>query len=190
MRTGLGAIAGVILSTCGAIPEAATQPGPQDVAALISRQQPGFRLSKPDDFWPKLAEGLRGDVSIQADLDRDGQIDSAVLVINENFKEYRVYLVRGGQENLQLLFSRRWTALSGSHPIRTPMFLKPAGEARPRSYSPLTGREAAAYTAAPAIEVWSGAHHDERDVEGEELAYCSEFWYYDQGQLKHFRVCD
>lgn len=190
MRVGLG-ILGVILSTYGGIPEGATQPGIRDsVMVLISRQQPGFRLARPDDFLPKLTGERRGAVFIQSDLNRDGQIDSAVLVVNEDLKEYRVYLVLGAHENPQLLFSRKWTALSGGHPIRTPMFLKPAGEARPRSYSPLTGPETAAYTAVPAIEVWSGAQHDERDAEIEELAYCSATWYYDQGQLRHFQVCD
>jgi hypothetical protein len=152
VKVGLGILV-AILSTCGGLSVAATQGNLlESVVALLSRQQPGFRLANPNDFLPKLDGERRGVVFAHADLNADGQIDSAVLVVNEELKEYRVYLVLGGRENLQLLFSRKWTPLSGAHPIRTPMFLKPAGEARGRSYSPLTSRETAVYTVVPPLK--------------------------------------
>jgi len=192
MRVRLGILV-AILSVYGGIAGGATARALQDsVVALISREQSGFRLARPDDFLPSLAGKNQGPTFIQADFNRDNRLDSAVLVINDDMKEYRVYLVIGGQEHPRLLFSRKWTTLSDGHPIRTPMFLKPIGEAGPSglSYSPLRGGEARRYTAVPAVEVWTGQQHDERDAHLADLAYCSMTWYYDQSQLKSFQVCD
>jgi hypothetical protein len=173
-------------------PFATSDQGLRDaLAGRISGTYAGFRLATSDDFSPKLPVNQHGQVFVQTDFNRDGQIDAGVLVINPRVQEYRIYLALGGQEKLQLLFSRKWT-LSDGHPIRTPMFLKPAGDAGPahRHYSVLTGAETAAYTAVPAIELWSGQYHDERDTNAEQLSYCSMTWYYDRGQLRNFQVCD
>lgn len=77
------------------------------------------------------------------------------------------------------------------------MFLKSKGDPgiSRRTYNSLTEeidfpRKAAAYTAAPAIEVWTGQKHDETDTDLEDISYCSMTWYYQNNQLRDFRACD
>jgi hypothetical protein len=71
------------------------------------------------------------------------------------------------------------------------MFLKAAGDPgiSRRTYNSLTG-DRKAYVSVPAIEVWTGQKHDERDTDLEDISYCSMTWYYENAMLKRFEACD
>ena len=171
----------------------------KDIRAVISAELPGFRLAEVGDYVSALSPDAQGERVIQQDFNRDGKADWAIVVINEQLREYRIYYRVSDQDKYQLipLFTRRWRQ---SPPIQTPMFLKRAGDAgmANRVYksmvAPLNRRETqnqmAIYESVPAIEVWTGQTHDESDKDLEDLSYCSSTWYYDKGQLKQFEACD
>jgi hypothetical protein len=167
---------------------------PREIAEALASEAPGFRLAEPGDYLPVLSGGNRGQPVVRDDFDADGAPDWAVLVIDERARESRVYFILDTRERLRFerLFTRGWPASAGGPAIRTPMFLKPAGSLgiAGRRYASLSGEAAAAYQARPAIEVWTGQQHDERDDDLEDLAYCSTTWYYESTQLRQFSVCD
>jgi hypothetical protein len=171
---------------------AQTQQSP-DLATLISREVPGFRLAQSTDYVPALQARNRGEPVLQEDFNRDGMKDWAAIVINDRLREYRVYYVvsDAGSYKLNLLLTRTWQTSSNNRPINTPMFLKPAGDPgiSGRSYNSLKG-DRTAYTSVPAIEVWTGQKHNEADKELEEISYCSTTWYYERAMLKSFEACD
>jgi len=182
-----------------------------DVGAVIAREFPGFRIAQPSDYLAVLAE-RRGEPVIREDFNQDGLADVAVMVIDVRRKESRVYFLIASRTGYWFhhLFTRTWLDPSGVRPIRTPMFLKPAGDPgiSGRMYNTLTPadfrrvgppapaeaadneRRRSLYRSVPAIEVWTGQHHDERDRDLEDIGYCSRTWYFARNQLKTFDACD
>jgi hypothetical protein len=177
---------------------------PQDLSILVSRQLNGFRLAEDTDFIAALKNKRERQSVLQEDFDKDGRRDWAAIVINPRSREYRIYYVlnQATGPKFELLLTRTWASSARTNPINTPMFLKPAGDAgiSGRTYNDLgpspgtTARGRAAertlYTSLPAIEVWIGQQHDERDTDLEDISYCSRTWYYDTGKLKQFDACD
>lgn len=192
--------------------QTATVPQSADVRVVtdyLAAELPGYRLVRPEDFVPALKDENRGQSLYRADFNGDGQTDYAALVMNAASREARIYYLLGTGKGFQAqqLLSRHW---SGQGPgIRTPIFFKAAGEEglSARSYNTLTQddrapaglspaerlaahqRKAAPYVAVPAIEAWVGENQPSQ-VTFDEIAYCSDTWYYQAGQRKMFKACD
>jgi hypothetical protein len=166
---------------------------PQDLTTLIAREAPGFRLARVTDFVAVLQAKNRGESVLQEDFNRDGTRDWAAIVVNDRLREYRIYYVVSNTRGYEftLLMTRSWQATTNIRPVNTPMFLKAAGDPgmSRRTYNSLTG-DRTTYVSVPAIEVWTGQKHDERDTDLEDISYCSMTWYYENAMLKRFEACD
>lgn len=181
----------------------------QELQHYLTQTFPAYRLANTSDYETALKGQDQGQAWLQADFNQDGQADYAVLLINESAQEYRVYyLLRQAQGfHADLLLTRKFAGES-SHPIRTPMFFKPAGQSgiSGREYNGLTaiphpeklsGKQIVAlkasrrafYTSVPAIEVWTGSKAT-GPADLSDLAYCSRTWFYQAAALKAFDACD
>ena len=180
--------------------QAPAAPGPgspqqlKQLSALIAKELPGFRIASLKDYVTALRGLNMGETTWRDDFNRDGRDDWAVVVINDQSRQYRVSYVVATETgwHVEHLFERRWEGASSPGPIRTPMFFKWPGNPgiSQRRYARLARDQVVVYTAAPAIEVWTGQKHDASDDDLEDIAYCSHTWYYDRGALRQFDVCD
>ncbi|HEY9841385.1 MAG: hypothetical protein ACAI44_07825 [Candidatus Sericytochromatia bacterium] len=181
------------------------------VENFLRQKMPAYRLATAADYSPVLGAEDRGEAVIQADFNQDKMLDYAVLLVNDQDKENRIYYLLGRRSGLEtvLLWAGKWH--DQTRPVRNPVFFKPAGDPgmSERTYNTLTNdsdrpatmsaqerREihalkAAPYLAVPAIEVWTGAGQPSSHADSlSELAYCSKTWYYQGGVLKAFEACD
>jgi beta-lactamase regulating signal transducer with metallopeptidase domain len=172
---------------------AAEEALPASALAAIEKQLPGFRLTREDDYLPSLVSTVRGQLAFRKDFNLDGKPDWALVLIDERMREYGIYylLNEGSKPKLIPLLTRKWKDASSTHPINTPMILKSPGDPgiSERIYNSFKG-DPAYYRSVPAIEVWTGVHHDETDHELEDISYCSTTWYFEKDQLKQFDACD
>jgi hypothetical protein len=166
----------------------------EQLAATIAREMPGFRVAALKDYVAVLRGLNVGETAWRADFNRDGRDDWAVVVIDDQARQYRVSYVIATEKgwHVEHLLERQWQETVPPGPIRTPMFFKWPGNPgiSQRRYVTLARDQASFYTAAPAIEVWTGQKHDASDDDLEDIAYCSHTWYYERGALRQFGVCD
>jgi hypothetical protein len=179
---------------------------------VIETQLPGFKLAQQNDYHSVLSENDRGKSLYQADFNSDGKQDFAVLVINKEVKEYRIYYLLKNGENYKfvLLYKQKPNKANKEHKIINPMFFKPIGEAGlgDNDYNTLTNdgdlpdtisseerekrhnKKVAPYKSVPAIEVWTGINENESEIYIDTISYCSQTWYFEKGKLKDFSACD
>lgn len=182
---------------------------PDELAAFLKQQLPAYRLVIPQDYVPAISASDRGLPFIRADFDRDGQPDYAVLLVQRQTRETRVYFLLRRQAGFHTDLLLSWPALSPGASVRTPMSFKKPGEEgltgvdrnelqKIPNWEHLPSKEvirlrnakAAYYLSVPAIIVWTGVGSP--DLRGDEMGlnYCSRTWFYQAGRLKAFDACD
>jgi beta-lactamase regulating signal transducer with metallopeptidase domain len=185
-------------------PNGSPSTAPAAIAArILGEKLPGFRLATSADFVAELADSHLVAAAtrsvLRADFDRNGKEDLALLAVNNNRREYRIYYAMATDTGYRLdqLLSREVEESTQGF-IRNAMFLKQPREAgvAGRMYSTLPADiPRNEYQAVPAIEVWTGPAlidvKDGRNTPSNGIAYCSKTWYYRPGgKLETFGACD
>ncbi len=176
-------------------------PLPEALQSVVT----GDRLATAADFVPAIQtfESNRQDFTCSiysADFNQDGNLDYALLLINEQTANFRTQLALGQPDgSFQTLVLKEYQPVTdpAEGVVYTSMQFKPAGELGPaaRDYSPLEPAQRDAFVATPALEIWQAIELDDqgrpsRVDEISSLAYCSDVYYVTAGQLMSFTVCD
>lgn len=191
-------------------PSPDASPGPpceRELPAALATGLDGFRLALPDDFLSVIREldasNPNQDLTctlVTADFNQDGLDDYALLLMQTTTSQAQARLMlnqgNGQYRPLVLIdYDRHSDAAQGL--VYTSMNYKPPGEPglAARDYSPLEGEAETAYIARPAISLWQDVLPDTDDVPPDltdinNLAYCSNSFYFIDGALTSFVLCD
>ncbi|MBD2740781.1 hypothetical protein [Coleofasciculus sp. FACHB-1120] len=192
-------------------PPVAALPEPQcqgEIPPSLKASLSEYRLAQESDFvasiraYERENPGQRTTCSIfTADFNEDRQKDYALLLVNPKNNNFRFFIAinqRNGQFNPAVVKDFSHLPESSEGIIYTAISFKPPGELGPaaREYSPLKygTSEQQIFKAKPAIELWKALPTDSAGVaqylEIGTLAYCSNAFYFVDGKLKTFGVCD
>jgi hypothetical protein len=166
-----------------------------------------YRLVQRSDFIPAIQNFKRASSTevftcgiFTADFDGDGDRDYALLLVNDETKQFRAqFSLNQGNDTFEPMVLRTYSAMptvAQGEVVYTSMSFKPKGEAglALRDYSPLQSRDREVYTERPAIALWRAILTDDQglpaDFEISTLAYCSDAYYFINGKLETFSVCD
>lgn len=186
-------------------------PEPQcqgEIPASLKATLGEYRLAKESDFvasiraYERENPGQRTTCSIfTADFNEDRQEDYALLLVNPKNNNFRFLIAinqSSGKFDPAVVKDFIHLPESSEGIIYTAISFKPSGELGPaaREYSPLKygTSEQQIFKAKPAIELWKALPTDSAGVpqylEIGTLAYCSNAFYFVDGKLKTFGVCD
>lgn len=188
-----------------ALPESQCQ---GEVPSSIKAKLGEYRLAQPSDFVAAIRtyqqENPRRKLTCSiftVDFNEDGLKDYALLLVNPKTRDFRFAIAMNrdnGKFEPAVVKNFHRLANSDGGIVYTSMIFKPSGAlgAAKREYSPLkygtTDQEI--FKAKPAIEVWKAIATTPggvpQDLNVSTLAYCSDVFYFVDGQLKNFSVCD
>ncbi|MFE1745232.1 hypothetical protein [Coleofasciculus sp. H7-2] len=189
----------------------AALPEPQcqgEIPAALKASLGEYRLAKASDFvasiraYERENPGQRTTCSIfSADFNEDRQKDYALLLVNPKNNNFRFLIAinqTSGQFDPAVVKDFIHLPESSEGIIYTAISFKPSGElgSAAREYSPLKygTSEQQIFKAKAAIELWKALPTDSAGVpqylEIGTLAYCSNAFYFVDGKLKTFGVCD
>lgn len=168
----------------------------------------GYRLAQESDFVPAI-RNFDPDYTVNEDFTcsiftddftGDGSPDYALLLVNEATADFRAMIaVNEGNGTFSPLVLKEYQRVTepSEGVIYTSLSYKPAGEEglALRDYARLEPAQREAYVSRPAIALWRSIIQDEEgrpeDVtELSTLAYCSDAYYFVEGNLQTFQVCD
>lgn len=167
-----------------------------------------YRLAQKSDFVPSIRayapENPEAKVTCSiftADFDENSLQDYALLLVAEDNTTFH-FTILLNQGNSSFIPGETKTYKSITNPdegvIYTSMSFKPANSPGPalRDYFPLKPGtpERKIFEAQPAIELWRAINTDlagvPQDLELNTLAYCSNIFYFVDGEIKTTGVCD
>lgn len=191
-------------------PAVAALPEPQcqgEVPSAIAAKLGDYRLAQPSDFVASISayqrENPRRKLTCSiftADFNEDGLKDYVLLLVNPKTRNFRfVMAINRDNGKFEPAVLKDFHPLPNSEGIiYTSMIFKPSGSlgAAKREYSPLKygTTDEQIFKAKPAVELWKALSTNTagvpQDLNVSTLAYCSDVFYFVDGQLKTFGVCD
>lgn len=192
-------------------PLAAKLPEPQcqgQVPSPLKAKLGEYRLAQPSDFVSSIRDYERENPRkkltcsiFTADFNQDSLPDYALLLVNSKTRRFRFVLaINQGNGKFEPAVLNDFNRLANSERgiVYTSMMFKPSGSlgSAKREYSPLKygTSDEQIFKAKPAIELWKAIATNSagvpQDLNVSTLAYCSDVFYFVDGQLKNFSVCD
>lgn len=179
-----------------------------EVPSPLKTKLGDYRLAQPADFVASIRayerENPRKKLTCSiytTDFNQHGLPDYALLLVNPKTKNFRfVIAINQGNGKFEPAVLKDFNSLSNSTQgsIYTSMIFKPSGAlgAAKREYSPLKygTSDEQIFKAQSAIELWKPLSPNPvgipQNLNVSTLAYCSDVFYFVNGQLKSFGVCD
>jgi hypothetical protein len=176
---------------------------PEAVTASIE----GYRLAKESDFVPALRQYNESNTDrdftcsvFTADFDEDRDRDYALLLIEEETSNFQLrFALNSGNGTFRSLVLKEFERVTEPDEgvVYTSINYKPPGEPglTQREYNPLNETRSNLYVSQPAISAWRAIDTNAEGLpntveEISSLAYCSDAYYYVEGNLEAFTVCD
>ncbi len=165
----------------------------------------GYRLADESDFVSSIRDfnqNATEDLTCSiftADFDEDKDRDYALLLVDDKTSSFRVQLaLNQGNGTFKPLVLKEFEPLADTEAGSVYIslnFKRPGSEGLAnREYSPLTDTARNVYLSKPAIDHWRAIQMDEQgkptSLDVSSLGYCSDAYYYVNGNLVMFTVCD